>query len=155
MGERPNNTVAAVREGTKLVQTIPNTSAGVPFEHLGWAGRLNGPVDNPMSSCLSCHSTAQWPGKAPVIPPRNIIPDSKDWLTWFRNIKAGEPFSTGAESLDYSLQLAVGIQNFYEWQDIAQTKGGTVVGSGFAPKHAAPFTREPRQENFPFTRGED
>src|SRR6185503_10413622 len=26
---------------------------------LGWAGRMNGPIDHPMSSCMSCHQTAQ------------------------------------------------------------------------------------------------
>jgi hypothetical protein len=26
---------------------------------LGWGGRMNGPIDNPLSSCMSCHQTSQ------------------------------------------------------------------------------------------------
>jgi hypothetical protein len=26
----------------------------------GWAGRMNGPIDNPLSTCMSCHGTAQF-----------------------------------------------------------------------------------------------
>jgi hypothetical protein len=38
-------------------------------QHLGWLGRLNGPVDNPQSACLSCHGTAQSPVVSPMVPP--------------------------------------------------------------------------------------
>ena len=38
--------------------------------HLGLGGRLNGPVDNPISSCTSCH------GKASVL--KNLFPDPID-----------------------------------------------------------------------------
>jgi hypothetical protein len=33
---------------------------------LGWGERLNGPIDNPASACLSCHMTAQWPKSSPM-----------------------------------------------------------------------------------------
>ena len=75
---------------------------------LGWAGRLNGPVDNPLSSCLSCHSTAQYPARTDMAP---------SLMGWFRNLRRGEPFNLGAVSLDYSLQLAQGIQNFCKEQE--------------------------------------
>jgi hypothetical protein len=71
----------------------------VKMPHLGALGRLNGPVDNPASSCMSCHMTAQ-------DPPGQMFPPS------FANLPAGTPFTPGANSLDYSLQLAAGIQNF-------------------------------------------
>lgn len=76
------------------------------MQHYGWAERLNGPVDNPVSSCLSGHSTARWPIVS-LTPPTNATDTQR--LVWFRNIKAGEPFETGQASLDYSLQLAYGI----------------------------------------------
>jgi hypothetical protein len=126
-GNDPGVTVAVVRGGTKLKETALNDSLDVPFQHLGWAGRLNGIVDNPISSCVSCHSTAQWPvpPKFSVVPPREVIPDSKEWEPWFRNLRADESFSGGeSKSLSYSLQLAVGIQNFYEWQLLTMTMGG-------------------------------
>lgn len=30
---------------------------------------------------------------------------------WFRNLRVGEAFTSGSQSLDFSLQLGVGIQN--------------------------------------------
>lgn len=78
----------------------------VHMPHVGFQGRLNGPVDNPVSSCMSCHSTAQWPDAAPMIPnPTNPAP-------WFRDIPSNNPFTAGTAPLDYSLQIEVGIKNF-------------------------------------------
>jgi hypothetical protein len=76
--------------------------------HLGYKGRLNGPVDNLISSCISCHSTSQYPQKSKLTPDINV-PESVS--KYFRNIKCGELFDTmqGAVSLDYSLQLSGGI----------------------------------------------
>jgi hypothetical protein len=86
-----------------------------PSPHIGWKGRLNGPVDNPRSSCLSCHARA-------VVPyvPGNTVPktdaDADDPAKkFFTNTKAGEVYDgapTGSTSLDYSLQLAVGVRQF-------------------------------------------
>ena len=82
---------------------------------LGWVGRLNGPVDNPESSCLSCHATASWP-QFERVPPSDLL--SKKKLYWFRNFKVteadGPPFWPGTVTLDYSLQLSAGIRNFYQ-----------------------------------------
>jgi hypothetical protein len=77
---------------------------------LGWAGRGNGPVDNPVSSCLSCHGVAEQP------PAKNMLPSGNDdqaKLRWFRNLAPLEPFDNDGHhtSLDFSLQLAVGIDN--------------------------------------------
>jgi len=79
-----------------------------PPQHLGRAGRLNGPVDNPKSSCLSCHSTAEWEAKANVLPGHN-----DDVMRWFRNLKANEAFDAGQKSLGNSLQVALGLENFH------------------------------------------
>jgi hypothetical protein len=173
-GNDPGITVQMTRTGTTLKETIINPSPELPFQHLGWAGRLNGPVDNPVSSCISCHSTAQWRAASPLVPPRTTIPDSPQWLTWFRNVKAGEPFTPGAKSLDFSLQLAAGIQNFYEYEDQTKTKGGTITtppptviaaapaasrvpsgAQGFAPSLPAAATARVAQElpNYPISRG--
>lgn len=46
-----------------LTQSAINTAIGIP-QHLGCANRLAGPVDNPLSSCTSCHGGAYAP--APV-----------------------------------------------------------------------------------------
>ena len=96
-----------------LTQTWINPAVHMP--HLGYQGRLNGPVDNAVSSCLSCHATAESPAGA-LIPPKGADP-----APWFRNIAAGSPFDPGRQSLDYSLQLSVGLSNFQAAQALART----------------------------------
>lgn len=88
--------------------------------HLGVDGRLNGPVDNQSSACMSCHSTAQAPTLAGMTPPASG-PCAPMRANWFRNLSGASPFgrfdpqgSTCETSLDgltvtatdYSLQLA-------------------------------------------------
>ena len=51
-------------------------------------------------------------------------------MRWYRNIKAGEAFDSGAASLDYSLQLGSGISNFVEWRQLVTSMGGSRNGSG-------------------------
>ncbi len=94
-----------------LKQTALNPRVHMP--HVGYQGRLNGPVDNPMSSCLSCHSTAQIVS-GPMIPPKGVDPSP-----WFQNIPSGTPFTPGQTSMDYSLQMEVGISNFMKAAQLA------------------------------------
>ena len=77
---------------------------------LGWAGRGNGPVDNPVSSCLSCHGVAEQPSAKNMLPSGN---DDQAKLQWFRNLAPLEAFDNDGHHtpLDFSLQLAVGIDN--------------------------------------------
>jgi hypothetical protein len=100
--------------GAKILQSALNPAEAGIMQHYGWLDRLNGPVDNKISSCLSCHSVAQWPISAPMTP-QGLPEGSPQWMTWFRNIPAGQPFSSGNASLDYSLQLAFGMQNLAAW----------------------------------------
>jgi hypothetical protein len=122
-GNDPNVTEATKTTTTHLTQTFINPSVG-PLQHLGRAGRLNGPVDNPRSSCLSCHSTAEWEAKADNIPAAS----NPDAMSWFRNIKATRPFTDGERSLGYSLQLAIGIERFHAAHP-SQPIGATVSPS--------------------------
>jgi hypothetical protein len=100
--------------GSVLKQTWINPAVRT-FQHLGQGGRLNGPVDNPASSCLSCHARAQVSSDLGSVvdgsdfPPAN--PTLLELKKYFRNIKAGAPFTAGAQALDYSLQLRQGILN--------------------------------------------
>jgi hypothetical protein len=101
-----------------LKQTVINRSADLPPMHLGWGLRLNGPVDNTKSSCMSCHSTAQYPQISPILPfmakenGKPLSPGSEKWMNWFRNIQCNTPFDVQATSTDFSLQLAASVQNF-------------------------------------------
>ena len=45
-----------------------------------------------------------------MVPPASLPEAEK--LRWFRNLRVGEPFDAGSQSLDFSLQLSVGLQNF-------------------------------------------
>ena len=111
-GNDPALTQAAYDSGARPQEsTIPNRVVGIT-QHLGWLERLNGPVDNPVSSCLSCHSTAQYVAPASALPTASMSAAQK--MRYFRNIKAGNPFDTGQAALDYSLQLSLGIKNFYD-----------------------------------------
>jgi hypothetical protein len=99
----------------------PDTTE-LPATHLGWNGRLNGPVDNPRSSCLSCHMVAHHPYDGSLISPL-FMPDSKisvgpgEWMDWFQNLNCMTPFRTGMTPTDSSLQLAMSIANFNSWKD--------------------------------------
>jgi hypothetical protein len=108
------NDPALVGTTTPLKETKINASLQIP-QHLGFEKRLNGPVDNPRSSCTSCHSTAQIDpdlsrSARAAIPPANAT--LQTLRLYFRNIKSGQPFDTGTLSLDYSLQLQNGIANW-------------------------------------------
>lgn len=111
-GNDPTLTPDAFDQGQRVTETWSNPNLGI-LQHLGWLGRLNGPVDNPQSACLSCHGTAQSPVVSGMVPPGGATVPTK--MRWFRNIRAGEAFDAGSPenpvSVDYSLQLAVGIQN--------------------------------------------
>jgi hypothetical protein len=89
--------------------------------HLGVGGRLNGPVDNPVSACMSCHSTAQAPSLADMRPPASGNACFGQRANWFRNLPGTQPFGrfdpngtcetalngiTQLTAADYSLQLS-------------------------------------------------
>lgn len=104
-----------------LKETAINAKPELPPTHLGWNGRLDGPVDNPISACMSCHLTAESPQLSPMNPtfqaPDKVPPvGSPAWMRWFQNNMAGVPFDAGAQSTDFSLQLAAGLANFYDWK---------------------------------------
>lgn len=113
-----NPTPVVTKINPDLKQSVINQSTDMPPMHLGWGGRLNGPVDNTKSACMSCHSTAQFPRVSPIMPSmeiengKNLTPADKKWMKWFRNVKCNTSFDQQAVSTDYSLQLAASIQNF-------------------------------------------
>lgn len=115
-GNDPTLTQARYVQGRRPVQSkIINRVIGGAQQHLGHNERLNGPVDNSASSCLSCHSTASDPNFQPSVPPTQIngqpITDAQR-MRWFRNIRSGHSFDPERTSLDYSLQLSEGIRRF-------------------------------------------
>lgn len=137
----PNPIVTKINPDLKETVINPDTNE-LPPTHLGWNGRLNGPVDNPRSSCMSCHMTAEVPTLSPLNPLFGPAPvpaeGSPQWMRWFQNLDCAEPFDPGTKSTDYSLQLAIGITNFDEWN----TQGGLYAGQytnqpAYAPRALA------------------
>ena len=93
------------------------------MRHHGLGGRLNGPVDNPASSCISCHAraavTAQ--GEPFSVMPRGVKREnykSDQFVKYFAALKSGSyAFTEGDKKFittDYSLQLAFGIRAYYQ-----------------------------------------
>ncbi len=140
-GNDPGITQELVDNGARITESWINQEAdptpspdGSPIRkgifnggnHLGYAGRLNGPADNPSSACMSCHMTSGLgldKTKLPTVA-APIVYQAVDYkmplerrLNWFLNIPAGVPWSYTLEtSLDYQLQLSIGILNFYHWK---------------------------------------
>jgi hypothetical protein len=121
------------RINPKLKETVVSRDPKLPPQHLGWGGRLNGPADYYRSSCMSCHATAQYPSVVQQHPDFDdsirFNPGDPQWSAWFRNLNCGQPFSPmfkydkrRAISVDFSLQLAIGLEQFYAWK--ARTMGG-------------------------------
>lgn len=119
-GNDPNLGPTQYQQGARPVQTSLYPPTQPLMRHYGWLQRLDGPVDNPKSSCLSCHSTAQWPVAAPMVPPSGVAEGSPQWMQWFRNISGNVPFTSTSTSLDYSLQLASGVQNLAAWSNVCK-----------------------------------
>ncbi|GIT88876.1 hypothetical protein [Roseobacter sp. OBYS 0001] len=104
--------------------------------YLGFEGRMNGPVDNYRSTCLACHARAVDFGRyeedrlkyVPFVPPdmgKTGEDRNAQLLRFFRNLnsddplalndESDQPFVTGTQSLDYSLQAADGLNLFRKW----------------------------------------
>ncbi len=103
-------------------QSWLNTSLSIKQHYgcpkTGQEHRLNGPVDNPKSSCTSCHSLAETPASLGIesIPYKTM--NCEEEKKWFRNInpesavKSEKTFNENMFSLDYSLQLREGIMRY-------------------------------------------
>lgn len=116
-GNDPDLTKAKFDAGERATQTWLNTDGMPPTKspHFGWLDRLNGPVDNPLSSCLSCHGRAVIPYDSTKIAPGSAATADNPAKKFFTNTKAAEVYEgapAGSKSLDYSLQLGVGIRTF-------------------------------------------
>jgi hypothetical protein len=119
--------------GTKvnaaLKETVIFPSPQLPPQHLGWNGRLNGPADLNTTSCLSCHITAQYPAVTSLVP-NGAVPDggptpppqggSPEWMRWFQNLPAATSFDERTYSTDFSFQVAISLQNFFDVKTLQQ-----------------------------------
>lgn len=126
-GDSPGFLPAKVDQGELPPEQWINDDVGT-YQHYGWAKRVNGPVDNPRSSCMSCHGhSAAWPPPEQMVPPSNLSDIQK--LPWFENVLAGQTSLPGSVSLDYSLQMAVGLEA-WERSSIGRLASGDAARAG-------------------------
>lgn len=110
-GNDPEITPSMIQKGANLKETIlmpkiPDYAA----KRMGYGGRLNGPLDQLGSSCLGCHSMAQWPNPLNKTPLGNTEQEKQ---YYFRNLKPDEPFEANKTSLDYQLHLENSFRSYY------------------------------------------
>ena len=130
----PTETI--INPNLKETKINPNKEE-LPPQHLGWGGRLDGPVDLNNASCMSCHSTAEYPQAAALVPAeafegikKPVKPGSKDsvlvkltnteaaaFKKYFTNSRCGTPYSEGTTSCDFSLQVSLALGYFTEWKN--------------------------------------
>ncbi len=101
------------------------TTPPLSVDHLGFAGRLAGPVDNPNAACLACHQTAGFPPVA-IMPEfsslssvlglddaKNVADNQSFRMNFYKNVVSGATFSDSQlYSSDFSLQLSMSLNNF-------------------------------------------
>jgi hypothetical protein len=115
-----------------LHQSVIFDAPQLPPQHLGWNGRLNGPADLNITSCMSCHITAQYPAVTSLVP-TGAVPDggpkpppeggTDEWMKWFVNIRCATSMDPNTYSTDFSFQVAIALQNFFN------VKSGLVQGA--------------------------
>ncbi len=165
LGVQWGNDPQAAEAGMPLTENWinPNSPAYSRLT-LGWGGRLSGPNDGatndiavngqvmpnfPNSSCMSCHSTAEWNvgekqfpiALIPSMPPSGEIncdangkpvapgadgpnvcspvPGSATWMTWFQNRPGTDPLDPSSTATDFDLVLS--FQSLRGWS--AATSG--------------------------------
>jgi hypothetical protein len=138
----------------RLQQTVLNNSLiansavdhGIKayMSHHGLGGRLNGPIDNPTSSCISCHSKSAVTDLGRPAPMANFrltrgTFTEAEFKKYFSTINGGpgplQISNTTYNKLDYSLQLAAGIRNFRQ-SLIDKKKADTTSRNGSSPAGA-------------------
>lgn len=95
---------------------------------------MNGPADNYISACASCHSTAT---RDPMKETISILPPTdKDVMIYFRNVRGGTPFDENlnpddpkskTKSADYSLQLQMGYSLYNKWRDDTESAAKSML----------------------------
>jgi len=147
---------------------------------LGWQGRLSGPNDGarndalidqdsppaampnlPSSSCMSCHSVAEWPMKSFLLPtssdPQQFFPSTpvnsdymymwppgsngatKDgspfWMHWFQSRPGTEPADPGTVAFDYDMVFT--FKSLMAWQRVQS--GASPAALGVAARRVIPI----------------
>lgn len=151
-----NTTLSSLRLNTDLVEQAGWEYGNRAYvRHHGLGGRLNGPVDNPVSSCISCHGRAgnlfASPSTDDTGTPMEFAalsiskPSSfpMDRFDFFFGPIAGDSHAEKQgtvtfTTVDYSLQLMAGIRNFYQARRV-QLPAAAILQAGEKPKPLSTF----------------
>ena len=113
-------------DSQKATESVLNLDVGI-YEHWGCNARLAGPVDNPQSSCVSCHNSAFAAADGAISVMGQNVPPSFGFdgiceaftpanEAYFANYQFPEPYPSGeyddAVPLDTSLQMAVAFTQY-------------------------------------------
>lgn len=90
----------------------------------GLGGRLNGPIDNQVSSCISCHGNAAVSSKGSTLPLGDFKTSTtrlnyslESFKQFFMDVPSGAHVIRFKDedyvTTDYSLQISTGIRNYY------------------------------------------
>jgi hypothetical protein len=142
-----------------LKETFINPDSDLPPQHLGWGGRLDGPVDLNTCSCMSCHATGEYPQYAALVPDEAFIGDTlpngslkylthtntPEWKKYYQNLKCATAYNPQqATSTDFSLQVSLALGYYWQWKN--QLLGGFYSNQYDGVEHPAiragiPFKR--------------
>jgi hypothetical protein len=116
-----------------LKQTFINPAGDLPPQHLGWGGRLDGPVDLNAASCMSCHATGEFPQIASLVPfpdifQGDVLPNGSiyyltetntpKWKKYYQNLRCGTAYDPEhATSTDFSLQVSLALGYYWQWKN--------------------------------------
>ncbi|WP_223631753.1 hypothetical protein [Corallococcus sp. EGB] len=152
-GDDPNVN-STQNPGMPLQETVINPAApAYSTATLGWGGRLSGPNDGAVvapasvngqilpavqaSSCMSCHSVAEWPMKTFLLPtttmPPTVVGPNKDalvleppgspaWMKWFQDNPGNVPLDPGTVPMDFDMVFA--FKSLPAWQAATQGNSG-------------------------------
>jgi hypothetical protein len=179
LGAMWGNDPQATVSGQPLTQNWINPAApAYSTMTLGWGGRLSGPNDGavndavidgptpvvspglPSSSCMSCHSVAEWPMKSFLLPvatdPLQFAPPgfvnsdylvmwppgsaaapggAPQWMHWFQSRPGTEPADPGTVAFDYDMVFT--FKSLQAWQSV-QPGAAPLTGAVRAGARPAP-----------------
>jgi len=136
-GNDPNLNSVFTPNATLHASIVNPLAALYSVETLGWGGRLSGPNDEAasenniangqllprasISSCMSCHETAEWRVKTPPVPVLPLsannptdpsqsfsyihAPGLPTWSDWSQDRPGNVPQNAGATVLDYDMNM--------------------------------------------------
>ncbi len=187
LGVQWGNDPQATQASMPLTENWNNPQAPLyATQTLGWGGRLTGPNDGgrnniavngvvmknaPNSSCMSCHSTAQWnvaQGKMvtfllPSFPTNsgpgfqlcgangkpdpngtNICspaPGSADWMKWYQNRLGTSPMDAGSVATDFDLVLSFKSLRYWSMATQPTANSAAALQSGRLPSGGLRFNQ--------------